>query len=180
MGRRAPVPVPPGSKYCFQCLTVKPVEDFYVLASGGQGRAAECKVCFNIRMASHRAEHRASNAAYARAYRAARPNLWRERRARNPEKWLDDAIAGNQRAKARKKNAPGDGVSRSQWVAILNEYGHRCAYCARQVKLTMDHVVPLSKGGAHDPINVVPACRECNSGKWDRNILQWLAARVAA
>lgn len=43
-----------------------------------------------------------------------------------------------------------------------------CHYCGRQVgarRLTMDHVVPLVRGGRSTRGNVVPACKECNSKK---------------
>ena len=41
-----------------------------------------------------------------------------------------------------------------------------CFYCRRQVggrALTMDHIVPLGRGGRSARGNVVPACKECNS-----------------
>lgn len=57
----------------------------------------------------------------------------------------------------------------ADWRAILEEYGHRCAYCGRDdVALTRDHVVPLCKGGNHTRSNVVPACRSCNTRKGTR------------
>jgi 5-methylcytosine-specific restriction enzyme A len=43
-----------------------------------------------------------------------------------------------------------------------------CHYCGRVVgrsALTMDHVVPLARGGRSTKGNVVPACRDCNSRK---------------
>ena len=43
-----------------------------------------------------------------------------------------------------------------------------CYYCNRMVgreKLTMDHLVPLSRGGKSKKGNVVPACKECNNKK---------------
>jgi 5-methylcytosine-specific restriction endonuclease McrA len=33
------------------------------------------------------------------------------------------------------------------------------------VKLEVDHIVPVSKGGTDDRWNLVPACRECNRSK---------------
>ncbi len=48
----------------------------------------------------------------------------------------------------------------------------RCRYCGRtpadNVKLTIDHVYPQSKGGNDDKINLVTACQHCNSRKSDR------------
>jgi len=43
-----------------------------------------------------------------------------------------------------------------------------CHYCGRQVgarRLTMDHVVPLIRGGKSSRSNVVPACKDCNTQK---------------
>ncbi len=48
---------------------------------------------------------------------------------------------------------------------------HQCQYCHNKFsekKLTIDHVVPLSKGGKHDWSNVVTACSACNNKKADR------------
>src|SRR5213082_2836755 len=43
-----------------------------------------------------------------------------------------------------------------------------CAYCGKQVgaaALTMDHVVPVARGGHSARGNVVAACKECNNRK---------------
>lgn len=44
----------------------------------------------------------------------------------------------------------------------------RCHYCGAQVpprELSMDHLVPLARGGRSTRGNCVPACKECNSRK---------------
>ena len=54
--------------------------------------------------------------------------------------------------------------------AIFERDNNTCQYCGkkkRKDKLTIDHVIPLSKGGAHGPENIVTACRPCNSRKWN-------------
>ena len=43
---------------------------------------------------------------------------------------------------------------------------HTCQYCGRGAE-NVDHVVPRSRGGAHEWENVVAACRRCNSRKRD-------------
>jgi 5-methylcytosine-specific restriction endonuclease McrA len=43
-----------------------------------------------------------------------------------------------------------------------------CAYCGKQVpsrELSMDHVVPIARGGRSTRGNVVAACKECNNRK---------------
>lgn len=46
--------------------------------------------------------------------------------------------------------------------------GGRCHYCHEFKPLTMDHVIPVSKGGPHTASNIVPACQPCNSRKGAR------------
>jgi 5-methylcytosine-specific restriction enzyme A len=51
-----------------------------------------------------------------------------------------------------------------------------CHYCHRQVgreQLTMDHVVPLSRGGKSKKGNIVPACKECNNNKKYLLPIEW-------
>lgn len=52
----------------------------------------------------------------------------------------------------------------------LNYYGYHCAYCTSDCSdhPTIDHVVPLSKGGGNTLDNLVIACFECNKKKGDR------------
>lgn len=48
---------------------------------------------------------------------------------------------------------------------------HTCLYCGKamkQILLTRDHVIPLSKGGRDVWSNVVTACRRCNTHKGDK------------
>jgi 5-methylcytosine-specific restriction endonuclease McrA len=43
-----------------------------------------------------------------------------------------------------------------------------CYYCGRKVgpqELTMDHIVPLSRGGKSVRSNIVPCCKQCNNKK---------------
>jgi 5-methylcytosine-specific restriction endonuclease McrA len=52
---------------------------------------------------------------------------------------------------------------------ILRRDGYRCIYCGRgDVTLTVDHVVPLSRGGEDTWENLVCACVSCNNKKGDR------------
>ncbi|AGY58929.1 HNH endonuclease [Gloeobacter kilaueensis] len=46
--------------------------------------------------------------------------------------------------------------------------GHTCQYCGAQRHLSIDHVLPRSRGGTHTWQNVVTACASCNNRKGDR------------
>lgn len=58
----------------------------------------------------------------------------------------------------------------AEWRAILEAYGHCCAYCRKPFgpdrKPTQDHFTPVSKGGHHTKENVIPACVKCNCSKY--------------
>lgn len=58
-------------------------------------------------------------------------------------------------------------LRRSQWWK--NRVGRGvCHYCGGTFapdEITMDHLVPVARGGRSTRGNVVPACRECNSRK---------------
>jgi 5-methylcytosine-specific restriction endonuclease McrA len=61
--------------------------------------------------------------------------------------------------------------TQAEWEAILSLYGGRCLRCgAKGVKLTKDHVIPLSEGGSHSASNLQPLCGPCNSSKGARII----------
>ncbi len=50
---------------------------------------------------------------------------------------------------------------------IFKRDGGRCQYCGTGKDLTIDHVVPRSKGGKSTWTNLVTACKKCNSRKSD-------------
>jgi len=57
-------------------------------------------------------------------------------------------------------------LTKEDWQTVLKEYGYICVYCQKDLKSpTLDHVIPLSKGGPHEITNVVPACLSCNCSK---------------
>ncbi len=67
-----------------------------------------------------------------------------------------------------------------EWNNKLMEYGHRCAYCGTlesntvEGKLTVDHVIPISKGGTNYIDNLVPACSLCNNEKFTSTAIEFL------
>lgn len=51
---------------------------------------------------------------------------------------------------------------------VLRRDHHSCQYCGSTKLLTLDHVLPRSRGGQHTWDNVVTACERCNSTKSNR------------
>lgn len=52
----------------------------------------------------------------------------------------------------------------------------RCYYCQQKfppAELTMDHIVPISRGGQTTKGNVVPVCKDCNNKKKYLLLMEW-------
>src|SRR5215475_3154525 len=80
-----------------------------------------------------------------------------------------------QREKARARQ-----LRQSAWWKRRRSAGV-CHYCSRTVgsgALTLDHVVPLVRGGRSVRANMVPACKDCNSKK--QSLLPWEWAAYVA
>jgi 5-methylcytosine-specific restriction endonuclease McrA len=52
--------------------------------------------------------------------------------------------------------------------AVFARDGWECQYCGARTSLTVDHVIPRSKGGGSDWENIVASCAPCNRRKGDR------------
>lgn len=55
-----------------------------------------------------------------------------------------------------------------EWELLKKQYGYTCPSCGKkepEIKLTEDHIIPLSKGGSNYIENIQPLCRNCNSKK---------------
>ncbi|AFU62224.1 HNH endonuclease [Streptomyces phage TG1] len=75
---------------------------------------------------------------------------------------------------SQRKRAKAYGVDHVPYsrTAIMRRWGYRCAYCnARATHL--DHVEPLSRGGADVESNMVPACADCNLSKGAKTLAEW-------
>ena len=70
-----------------------------------------------------------------------------------------------------------------QKTTLLKEFNYRCCYCDTEInerELSQDHLIPMNKAsmGLHAWGNVVPACKECNNEKQQRNWDEFLRIKV--
>lgn len=131
----------------------------------------------NARVQAWREQNRERLEEYNRRTKESRAESTKAWAAKNREKKRDQW----RRYHARKLGAPGRGMTADDWAQIQEVFCGLCAYCLRPcANPEQDHVVALTLGGAHDPENIVPACKSCNSAKRDRTLLQWIALGGAA
>ncbi len=74
--------------------------------------------------------------------------------------FTDEAVLKKERAKARL-------LRNSQWWKRKRSTGvcHYCRAVFPPGELTMDHVIPIARGGRSEKFNLVPCCKDCNTQK---------------
>lgn len=81
---------------------------------------------------------------------------------------LDEDEIRAERAKARQ-------FRKTRWWQQKTAAG-LCHYCGNKTahkNLTMDHLVPLARGGRSTKNNLVPSCKDCNNKKKNMLPLEW-------
>lgn len=80
----------------------------------------------------------------------------------------DEKTIRAERSKAR-------ALRKTRWWQQKTSTG-TCYYCGGQVgfkNLTMDHIIPLSRGGRSTKDNLVPCCKQCNDRKKNALPVEW-------
>lgn len=88
---------------------------------------------------------------------------------------MEHFIIGVSETDARREREKSRELRKSRWWQNRLAQG-RCHYCGADFApeaLTMDHLVPISRGGKASRNNVVPACKECNSRKKYLLPIEW-------
>ncbi len=107
----------------------------------------------------HREKRLAENAAWREANR--------ERHREYARRWIREHREQanlTSRLKKQRRRAAGT-LTKADWLLVLKIYGNRCLRCDRAEFITIEHIVPISVGGANDITNVQPLCNPCNGGK---------------
>lgn len=106
----------------------------------------------------------------------ARKRAYMRKRHQDPAVKQRHRLTANRR-RARLRDVCSPGVTIAQWAAICSRFtlGGEivCAYCRKACAVTIDHVVPIARGGKDEPSNVVPCCRFCNTSKGARLLSEW-------
>lgn len=159
-----------------------------------------CKPCDAERARRYRVERGDTIRARDRARHAANPEIKREAvrrwRAKYPEKsrsqvkrWqaanreivkanqsrYRKSPKGKQIDLANKHMRRAAGPLRPETIAaVLAAAEGHCEWCTRAAELTLDHIVPVSRGGTNDRSNLAAACWDCNQSKGDRLPSEWV------
>jgi 5-methylcytosine-specific restriction endonuclease McrA len=178
---------------CSHCGNVYPETNEFFHEHRRRGRVelrSYCKDCFNKQTADYQKHNAEAVRAYQRKrtatphYRAILRAAWQRFHAKPEYKEIDRAQyrrtvstpEGREkvRVKVRRRRARLKGAMRHHTandvrVSIEVQQG-RCFYCEADVpiKYTVDHLIPLVRGGSDGPENIVIACASCNFRKADK------------
>ncbi len=183
---------PDGTRICNACDQRLPLaESFHLDAGGTAGRRSHCRDCHTEkarqwyaangeRQRDRQAKRRQSDPEGVRRLDAERYERDRDKRI---------ALATQHSHKRRLRLAAGVFDPTVTRANLRRQYGDACFYCAVTMDFvrythatrpknlaTIEHVTPISRGGAHDWTNVVLACLNCNLSKNATPLDQWLAA----
>jgi len=53
---------------------------------------------------------------------------------------------------------------------VMERDRYACTYCGSDKQLEADHILPLSRGGSNDFVNLATACRSCNLSKGSKDL----------
>lgn len=105
---------------------------------------------------------------YRQKYKDNHPERIREIYRKYREAHPDKLRQFNSAARARRRNSPGRGVTKTDILLQLKGQANRCWWCRKKIvnnQYDIDHRIALSVGGEHDPSNIVISCPSCNRKK---------------
>ena len=182
------------NRTCSKCGESKPETEEFFRKRGHPCRGGlrpDCRDC----SAKRDREWYAANRDKVQAYREANADAIRESKKKSYAKYKPSPQVLANAAAARARYAQTDAgkmafrlsqhrrrarlaqvrndLTAADWLTILATFGHVCAYCGASGDLFQEHVWPISKGGPNTAANVVPACRSCNSRKFQSDMEPW-------
>lgn len=149
-------------KLCTKCKKVKSLGAFARDAASADGLRYQCKKCYNeyqmteVVKERHRKQYLDNKQFFLdKAKKWANENSVRRREiSRFAER-------------KRRSSKIGNGFhTQEEWQQLCDIYGNICLCCGSFEKLlTVDHIIPLSKGGTDYIDNIQPLCMNCNAKK---------------
>jgi 5-methylcytosine-specific restriction endonuclease McrA len=114
----------------------------------------------------YRTKHKEELATKKSEYNKANPHKAKERNAQRRNRYASDGT-----------------ITKSEYqsalAAHIDVHSNRWPYCDHEYsptnKVTLDHIVPIAKGGMHSMYNIQFMCLSCNSSKNARDLDDWLA-----
>lgn len=180
---------PDGLRICKMCGEGKPITEYHADRGGTDGYRAQCKPCRNKYMSGYYEANRDARMAYEQDRRTNRAEHMRALDIARYERSRDKRIAlATKQAHIRRARLRDAVVEAGITVKSLRAiHGDKCCYCGTEMdftakkrsegispaRATLEHIVPLSRGGMHTFDNTALACHRCNVSKNRKTLAEW-------
>lgn len=149
-------------KVCNKCkrILVANKNNFHRSKAGEYGVRSDCKIC-----------RRKKTKSWEENNKERRREVSKQWREDNPDKIFNYA---NKRRQLEENQ--GNGISKEQWLEMMKFFEWKCAYSGvtlNKNSRSIDHIIPLSKGGENEIWNLVPMHKSYNSQKNVIDMLEW-------
>lgn len=137
---------------CPRCQEDKPLSSFSRDRTKSSGRCSHCKSCKN----------KAKQEWITPEYKREEALKWRQR---NPWKYKASNVVRGWRSRDARLGLSLDTPPFQKIVDLWREQNFICSYCGVNCSLdtiSVDHMVPVTKGGDHDLKNLTTCCLACN------------------
>lgn len=178
-------------KQCTKCKQWKSATpEFFKIRKLRDGSTSLRGECHDCRLAERRNRYaqnpdlhlKKERQRYARSIDKMRAQN-RAKRQKSPVVYQDIGRRGSQKRRARRL-AVADTFTSADWQRAIDYFHGVCAYCSNPPSffdknwvLHQEHFIPISKGGAYTPENIIPACQQCNFDKKARDPKKWILRR---
>jgi 5-methylcytosine-specific restriction endonuclease McrA len=154
------------NKICSKCKQEKSINFFYAKSFPESGYRSNCKDCIKL----YGSKNKDAKREYDYHYRTR--NRQRIKKVKDLYH-LNNRESGNNRDHVRRARKNENKVFKVSKKELIKLYNSACFYCGSLDKITLDHVVPISRGGSHGIGNLVPACSFCNGSKHNKFLIEW-------
>jgi 5-methylcytosine-specific restriction endonuclease McrA len=174
---------------CSVCAVARSLDEFHANKNRPNGKSVTCKECAkqrarlwtknnpekaleNSRKQYHKDidKSRKNRAARVRKWYAANPEKGRASASRWKKNNRDTATAYENSRRAKKAGAGMYVVSPKDLRRLMSS---SCVNCGAREKISIDHIIPIARGGRHSVGNLQTLCTPCNSSKNDKTMIEW-------
>lgn len=167
-------------KRCGCCHKLLPIYEFHKDKSRKDGLSNSCKECTKEK--NHKTYMKDPQGKYEKVKEyQKKTGLFYRYHPYNPNYYSSEKSKQKKRARdlnrrLLKKNADAkEKITDITIQRLLEKYDNKCAYCGIDIKdnYTIDHKLPLSRGGDNSFDNLALACRHCNCSKHDKTDVEF-------
>ena len=161
-------------KTCTKCKILKSTLDFGAEKRTKTGLQSACKACQNDRGKKRYSQIKEHAKSMAKEYRqnnyTKRIEIERKSRLKNKEKYRT--------FRSQRQSYRNYILNEKRFLILPKElrkiYSSECFKCGSKDSQSLDHIIPLSKGGRHSIGNIMTLCISCNASKGSKTLVQWL------